>query len=208
MMDWLLTEISPRLPMSPWEIGATVFGLASVWCYVRENVWSWPTGLVNVAMYIVLFWHIGLYAETGLQVVFVALQIYGWWQWVAGGERRSGVVISRTTPRTWAVLTIAAAAMYVPMGLALARWTTSTVPWWDSLPTVLSLIAQWMISKKKLENWAVWIAVDVISIPLFACKGLYLTAGVYAMFLALCIVGWRAWNRMVRARQAGLADAA
>ncbi len=195
---WMLTNIAATVPMSPLEVAATVFGLLSVWFYVKEHVWSWPTGLVNVALYIALFWHGKLYAETALQVVYVVLQIYGWWQWVRGGDQHRGVVISRTSMRTWSVLAAIAAVAVVPIAFGLARWTDSTTPWCDAIPTVLSLIAQWMISKKKLENWYVWIQVDCISIPLFAGKGFYLTAGLYAVFLALCVYGLVAWRKTWR----------
>lgn len=203
-MAWLLHPLQPwdQLPwltMCPLEIIATVFGLWSVVCYVRESVWAWPAGLINVLLFIVLFYHWGLFAETGLQVVFVGLQIYGWWQWLRGGEQHQGVVITRTSARTWLVLGALAVIAIVPIGLLLEHQTTSTVPWWDTIPTVLSLVAQWMISHKKLENWLVWIVVDLISIPLFAYKGLYLTAALYSVFLVLCCFGLHAWLTTWRA---------
>jgi nicotinamide mononucleotide transporter len=189
--------------MCPLEILATIFGLWSVICYVRESVWSWPAGLINVALYSILFWHWGLYAETGLQVIFVGLQLYGWWQWVRGGNQKLGVTITRTTTKLWVILVSLSIVTMLPFGLALSHWTDSTVPWWDTIPTVLSLIAQWMISKKKLENWWVWIVVDCISIPLFAYKGLYLTAGLYGVFLILCCLGLRSWTKTYRSLNAG-----
>lgn len=208
MLDLLLTPLQPWqslpwLQMSPWEIAATVFGLWSVWAYVRESVWAWPAGLVNVLLYTVMFWQGGLYAETVLQVVFTVLQVYGWWLWVRGGDRHSGVAISRTSGRLWLLLAAISVLAILPTGWALGRWTASTCPWWDTVPTVLSLVAQWMISYKKLENWWVWIAVDLISIPLFWYKGFYLTAGLYAVFLCLCILGLRSWTKLIRASAAG-----
>ncbi len=208
MTDCLLSNWAAWLPLSPLEIVATVFGLWSVWCYVIESVWSWPTGLVNVALQIVLFWHYGLYAETGLQVVYVGLQMYGWWQWVRGGDRRAGVVIERTTALTWIDLATVSLLAYVPMGYVLDRWTDSTVPWADSAPTVLSLVAQWMISHKKLENWLVWIVVNVLSIPLFAYKGLYLIAGLNVVFLGLSVWGQLRWLTLYREARAPSAIAA
>lgn len=207
MIDSLLTPLRPFaalpwLEMCPLEILATVFGLWSVWCYVRESIWAWPAGLINVLLFIVLFWKWGLYAEAGLQVVFTGLQIYGWWQWLRGGEQHRGVVITRTSARLWSLLAGLAVVGILPIGLALDRWTDSTVPWWDTIPVVLSLVAQWMISHKKLENWLVWIVVDLISIPLFAYKGLYLTAALYGVFLVLCCVGLRAWSRTLRGERA------
>ena len=208
MIDTLLHQLQPFqappwLAMSPLEIAATVFGLWSVWAYTRESMWAWPAGLLNVLLYIVLFWNGKLYGETGLQIVFTVLQIYGWWCWARGDGRGDALTITRTSVRLWGTLGLIAAAAIVPLGLALDRWTDSTTPWWDAVPTILSLVAQWMISKKKLENWYVWIVVDLISIPLFASKGFYLTAGLYAVFLILCIIGARAWSRTHRSTAAG-----
>ena len=207
MFDWLMTPLMPWaavawLQMSPLEILATVFGLWSVWAYTRESLWAWPSGLLNVLLYIVLFWSGKLYGETALQVIFVVLQIYGWWQWARGGDGHAGVNITRTGIRLWGLLGVIAISAIVPIGVALSRWTDSTTPWWDAIPTVLSLIAQWMISKKKLENWLVWIVVDLFSIPLFAAKGFYLTAGLYVVFLVLCCIGLRQWLRIHRSTAA------
>lgn len=204
MLDWFLTPLLPWaalpwLQMSPLEIVATVFGLWSVIAYVRESVWAWPAGLINVLLYIVLFWNIKLYADTGLQVIYVGLQLYGWWQWLHGGAGRSELRISRTSPRLLLTLAAVAVAAYVPMGLLLDHLTDTDVPWWDSAPAVTSLVAQWMISKKKLENWWVWIVTDLVYIPLYLHKQLYLTAGLYALFLVLCILGARQWHRTYRA---------
>lgn len=207
MIDVILTPLQPwaELPwfsMSPLEIAATVFGLWSVWAYTRESMWAWPAGLINVLLYIVMFWQGKLYGETGLQVIFVFLQCYGWWVWRRGSGREHELVITRTSLRLWLLLATVAAISVVPLGLALKHWTDSTTPWWDALPTILSLVAQWMISYKKLENWYVWILVDLISIPLFASKGFYLTAGLYVVFLTLCILGVRQWTRTLRASRA------
>lgn len=206
MIDWILHPLCPwpQLPwltMCPLEMLATLFGLWSVACYVRESVWAWPTGLINVALLIVLFWQWGLYADTSLQVVYVGLQLYGWWQWVYGGAQRRGVVITRTSAREWLLLAGFALVAVIPAGLALGRWTDSTVPWWDAIPTVLSLVAQWMISYKRLENWLVWIVVDLLFIPLYAYKGLYLTSAVCAVFLVLCCLGLRSWLATWRAQR-------
>lgn len=203
MFDAILMPLQPWqglpwLQMSPLEIAATVFGLWSVIAYVRESVWAWPTGLINVILYILLFWNARLYGDTGLQVVYVALQFYGWWQWLHGGAQRHQLQITSTSPRLWLTLGVISIVAYVPMALLLGRYTDTDVPWWDAAPTISSLVAQWMISKKKLENWYVWIATDLVYIPLYCYKQLYLTAGLYAVFLILCILGVRAWTTTSR----------
>jgi len=193
MIDAITQPLADWLPMSWLEIVATIFGLWSVICYVKESVWSWPTGLINVLLFILLFWNDKLYADTGLQVIYVGLQFYGWWQWLHGGKQRTPLTITRTTPRLWLTLALIGVAIFVPMGLLLDHYTDTDVPWIDSLPAVTSLIAQWMISKKKLENWWVWIVTDIIYIPLYCYKELYLTAGLFSIFMILCILGYRSW---------------
>jgi nicotinamide mononucleotide transporter len=208
VFDAVLTPLQPwpELPwlaMSPLEIVAVAFGVWSVWAYTRESLWAWPAGLANVLLFMVLFWNAGLYGETGLKVVFVALQIYGWWCWWRGAGTGIGLPITRTSWRLWGMLTAAAVVVTVPLGLFLDHGTASTTPWWDAVPTVLSLIAQWMISHKKIENWYVWILVDLISVPLFAAKGLFLVAALYVVFLILCLIGIRSWTATLRSSSAG-----
>ena len=203
MFDWFMTPLQPWqslpwLQMSPLEISATIFGLWSVIAYVRESVWAWPSGLINVLLFILLFWNAKLYGDTGLQVVYVVLQFYGWWMWLRGGADHKTLQITKTSPKLWLILTAFLAVTYVPMGFLLARFTDTDVPWWDSAPTITSLIAQWMISKKKLENWWIWIVTDLIYIPLYCYKQLYLTAALYTVFLLLCILGVRTWTKTYR----------
>lgn len=201
---WILAPLAALGGLiSPIEIVAVLVSALCVWLYARESVWSWPTGLIGVALYLIICYEYRLYADAGLQAVYIVLQIYGWRQWLHGGTGRTPIAISRTSTRLWLALLGIGIAVYVPMGFILDRWTDTDVPWWDSAPTVSSLLAQYLISRKKLENWWVWIATDLVYIPLFAYKKLYLTAGLYAVFIILCIYGWLSWRRTYRATAAG-----
>jgi len=188
--------------MSPLEIAATITGVWCVWAYTRENVWAWPTGLVNVILQLILFWDCKLYGEASLQVVYIVLQIYGWVVWARGDGHGDDLHVTRTSPRLWAVLAVIAAACIVPVALMLKHLSDSTTPWWDAAPTVLSLIAQWMITRKKLENWYVWILVNLLSIPLFAYKQLYLISLLNVLLLVISILGVRRWAKTLRATAA------
>ena len=178
-----------------WEVLAVITGIISVYLSTRENIWSWPTALVNVALYFVVFYETKLYADMGLQAVYFALSLYGWYEWLYGGENRTALHVSRT-PRSLgvrlAVIGIACAAM---LGTLLARFTDAALPYIDSATTSTSLVAQWMMTRKILENWAVWVAVDVVYIAMFIFKRLYLTAGLYAVFLVLAVMGYVQWKR-------------
>jgi nicotinamide mononucleotide transporter len=183
---------------NPYEIVGTAFGLLSVWLTIRKSVWCWPTGLVNVVCFFVLFYQVKLYAELITYAAFFVLGVYGWWKW-ARGENEGGELPVTRTPRRTAAMLIALALFWTPIqGYCLHRFTDAALPYWDSSITVLSLLAQWMMARKYLENWALWIAVDLLGIGVYQAKGLYATAGLYVVFLVLATSGlvawWRAWD--------------
>ena len=183
-----------------WEVLAVITGIISVYLSTRENIWSWPTALVNVALYFVVFFEAKLYADMGLQAVYFALSLYGWYEWLYGGENRTELRVSRT-PRALGIrLAIIGVACAAVLGTLLARFTDAALPYIDSATTSTSLVAQWMMTRKILENWSVWVAVDVVYIAMFIFKRLYLTAGLYAVFLVLAVMGYVRWKRSLVAR--------
>jgi nicotinamide mononucleotide transporter len=177
------------------EATAVAFGIVSVYLSVRQNIWSWPTAIVNVTLYFLVFRDAKLYADMGLQLVYLALSVYGWYEWLYGGEHRSELRVSRATPRMAAVLLLIAAGSVAVLGTFLARSTDAALPYMDSTTTSTSLVAQWMMTRKVLENWAVWMAVDVVYVGMFIFKSLYLTAGLYAVFFVLAALGYAQWKR-------------
>ena len=181
--------------MSGLELAAALTGAISVWLSVRQNIWSWPTAIVNVVLYTVVFWDAKLYADMGLQVIYTVLSLYGWYQWLYGGAGRTELRVTRTPPRVAAILTLIAAAGSALLGTLLRQTTDAALPFMDSFLSSTSLVAQWMMTKKLLENWLVWIAVDVLYVGMFLFKGLYLTAGLYAVFLGLAVRGYLDWRR-------------
>jgi len=182
------------------EILAVVFGIVSVYLSTRENIWSWPTAIVNVSLYFVVFYEAKLYADMGLQVVYLALSVYGWYEWLYGGENRTELHVSRVS-RTLAVrLALIGVVTAATLGTILARFTDAALPYLDSATTSTSLVAQWMMTRKIVESWAVWVAVDVVYVGMFFYKQLYLTAGLYAVFLVLAVMGYRQWKQSFEAR--------
>ena len=150
-----------------WEVLAVVFGIVSVYLSTREHIWSWPTALVNVGLYFVVFYEAKLYADMGLQVVYFGLSLYGWYEWLYGGANRTELHVSRTSrPLGVRLLTIGIVCAAV-LGTLLARFTDAALPYVDSATTSTSLVAQWMMTRKILENWAVWMAVDVVYVGMF-----------------------------------------
>jgi len=172
-------------------------GAAGVWLTVRARIWNFPVGLANNLFFLVLFWAARLYADAGLQVVYFAFGVFGWWQWLHGGERWSRRVMANADPRLlWALL-----GLVVPVTWGLTVLLTHArdiAPLWDALTTALSLAAQWLLNLKLFENWYFWMTADVVYIPLYFVKVLYLTGVVYLIFLGMCMAGVRVWRRELR----------
>lgn len=188
--------------MDPLELTAVAFGVLSVWLSTRQHIASWPTALVNTALYLVIFQRAQLYANSGLQGVYFILSCYGWYQWKFGGAEHTGVVVTRTSRRLAAILLGITVSTSALLWFVLSRYTDAALPWLDSATTATSLVAQWMMTRKLLENWLVWIAVDVVYIGMYASQGLRLTAGLYAAFLVLATLGFFSWRQSLRARLA------
>jgi nicotinamide mononucleotide transporter len=202
MIDWLsgaaLTAFG--VPMSWAEVLGFATGLVTVWLVVRQHIANWPIGILNVLLLMLVFFSAGLYADAGLQIVYVGLGCYGWWSWRYGGERRTELTAVRTTTRAeWVGLIVAGVLLTAALWLFLDRLTGSTVPLADAVTTALSLMAMYGQSRKLVESWWLWIAADLIYIPLYAYKDLWLTALLYIAFLTLCGFGLRAWRRASRA---------
>lgn len=177
------------------EFVAVLVGVVSVLLSVRQNVWSWPTALVNVSLFFVLFFRSGLYSDMALQGVYFALSIYGWYEWLYGGEGRTTLRVSRTTPKTWLAMSTIGVAFWAIDGALTSRLPGAAIPYLDAATATTSLVAQYMMTRKLLENWIVWIVVDVVYVGMFIWRGLYLTAVNYAIYLVLAVLGYIAWKR-------------
>ncbi|HEY2860474.1 MAG TPA: nicotinamide riboside transporter PnuC [Terracidiphilus sp.] len=177
------------------EILGFVTGAVSVAFAVRESAWNWPVGIANNVFFFVLFWKAKLYADALLQVVYVVISVYGWWNWLRGGDGHSKLPIAKTQLRAGVFLLIITALSTGAMAFILRRFTDSQAPLGDGVTTALSLTAQYMLSRKLIENWWVWMAADVIYIFLYCYKSLYLAAILYAVFFAMCIAGYAGWHK-------------
>ncbi|NBD27839.1 nicotinamide riboside transporter PnuC [Paenibacillus glycinis] len=191
---------------TPLEVAATTTGLLSVWLTARENIWAWPVGLVNVACFFYMFEDAKLYADMLLQVFFFVLSIYGWIAWLTG-RGASKVRPTRSLSRRQALLLGALLVVATFLwGYALTSYTDASIPYADALIATLSIIAQYLLSSKVFENWLCWIAVDILSIGMYAYKELYSLAFLYAIFLAIAIAGHLSWKReLVRASKGATA---
>lgn len=187
--------------MSPLELVAAVLGLAAVWLIVGERMLAWPFGILAGALALLVFVEARLYAGALLQVFYIALQAYGWHSWARRGPGGERLVVSRASWRTLFVLVGLGAAGTASLGTLLGGLTDQTLPYWDSFVTAFSLVAQWMVARKLLENWAVWFVVNVVATGVYVATGLYFLAVLYAAYLGLSIAGWRTWQASLLAAQ-------
>ncbi len=182
------------------EVVAFVLALWMVFFNIRERHWGWPLAIASSVLYGLLFWRNRLYGDAALQAFFVVVAAWGWAQWLRG-VRGDGepLRVARLDARG-RLATLAACALLWPLtGLFLKTFTDTDVPWWDAFPTAVSVVGQFLLGRKYLENWLAWLAVNVVSVGLFAYKGLWLTVLLYALFVVLSGVGWRAWRRKLAA---------
>jgi nicotinamide mononucleotide transporter len=194
----LLVATGTQLAPFSWtETLGFVTGGACVWLAVRQHILSWPIGLANNALYFAVFFEARLYADMALQAVFFALGCYGWWKWFV---RRGGAPLAVTRISRSEVALVLAGVPLATLGLREALIAANgAAPFLDALTTAISLAAQYLLGRKRIENWALWILADAIYVPLYVSRGLHLTAVLYAIFLAMCIVGLRDWLRVHRA---------
>jgi nicotinamide mononucleotide transporter len=185
-------------PVTWLELGAALAGVAMVVCNLRVWAAAWPLAMASSAAYGLLFWHSGLFGEAALQVLFIAMAAWGWWQWLRGtAGNGQALQVSVMPPRQRRLALLATLAAWPALALLLQHATTSDLPWLDALPTVGSITGTLLLARKRLENWPVWVAVNAVSLVLFAAKALWLTVALYALFGVLALVGWRAWRRLV-----------
>jgi len=192
-----LASVRHLVPLALTEVLGFITGGYCVWLTVEENVWNWPIGIANSAFFLALFLHTRLFADAALQLVYIVLGFLGWYWWLRGGPAKTVLHVRRIGMREASVLVLIAVSVTTGMTRFLGS-VHDAAPFWDAFTTVLSLIAQYLLTRKVLENWPVWITADVIYVWLYAYKHLYLTSGLYIVFLALCIGGLVRWARTLR----------
>lgn len=181
--------------MSTLELNGVVFGLLSVYFSVKQNIWTWPTGIISVSAFGILFFQIKLYADMCLQVFFLWSCIQGWYFWLHGGENRTALTISTLSFRQRTLLSFALVGCVGIIGFLFQRFTDAALPYLDSTASGMSVMAQLLLMRKKFETWYLWIAVDVLSVGIYIYKEVYFTAGLFFVFMLLCINGLIAWGK-------------
>jgi nicotinamide mononucleotide transporter len=181
--------------MSPIEVVGVVAGLGYVVFAIRESALCWPSGIVSAIAYVIVFQGARLPGQAALQAILGAVCAYGWWAWSRGGGSEGPLVVTRARPKALVALAALVAVGTVAVGVLLLRSNESVLPFWDGGLLAASLAAQWMAARKWIENWLVWILVNVVSVGVFFSQRLMLTTALYLLYLAMAFVGYRAWTR-------------
>lgn len=195
MIDWKLVL----------QLAGIVLGLLYLWLEYRANIWLWAVSIVMPVVHGVLYYRSGLYADMAMNVYYVIAGFYGWIVWLrgAGGKSDKPVLrISKTPLHLGGILTVVGLLVWGAIYFILVHYTDSTVPVLDSLTTAMSIVALWMLSRKYLEQWLVWLAVDAISCGLYIYKGIPFTAGLYGLYTILAVAGYMRWRRVMLSEQA------
>jgi nicotinamide mononucleotide transporter len=185
----------PAVNMSPIEIVAVLLGIANILLIIRRSVWNYPFGIAMVTLYFVIFRDAKLYSDAGLQIFFVVVNLYGWFSW-SRNKAEAGEIVVQRLGRDGSLAWIAGSAVATAAwGCVMSTYTDASYPFWDAGVATLSVAGQVLMTRRYLENWYWWIAVNAISIPLYIVKGLHLTAGLYALFLVLAAAGLLQWRK-------------
>lgn len=193
-----MAELIIEWAQSNWvEILGAVLGIAYIFLSIRQNILTWPVGLLTSILYVYVFFAAKFYADMGLQLYYVGISIYGWYHWMKGGSREENHVlpVSRLQMKTGIVLVLISAALYAIIVYVLKNHTDSPVPHGDAITTALSIVATWMLARKVLEHWLLWIFIDAFSIGLYLYKELWATAVLFLIYTIMAIVGFINWRK-------------
>jgi nicotinamide mononucleotide transporter len=180
------------------EFVAVILGILSVFFARNENIWTYPTGIVNVLIYVYLCFSAGLFADMGINAFYFVMSVYGWYNWSRRDENSQHVPITKLSTWQWVYNIALVLGFFGLLWFVLKNYTPSTVPMFDSFTTALFIIGMWLMARKKIENWLAWIAGDILVIPLFAYKGLVFTGFQYIVFTALAISGYIEWRKKLK----------
>ncbi len=181
------------------QIVGTLLGLLYLWLEYRANIWLWVVGAIMPCVHCALYYQSGLYADCAMQGYYIVAGLYGLVVWMVGSRRKKNKLqIAHTPVRLVLPLVVAYGVLHAALYFVLVRFTDSTVPFWDAMTTAMSMVAMWMLSRKYLEQWLVWLAVDAITVGLYLYKGIPITAGLYTLYTALAVAGYLRWKRQIR----------
>lgn len=182
------------------ELLGLFFGLLYILLSIKQNIWCWPVGFITSALYVYVFFVTKFYADMGLQVYYLMVSVYGWYHWMFGAKskKQDDLKISKTNIKLAIYLFLAASILFIIISYILVNYTDSEIPYWDAFTTAASFVATWMLARKIIEHWIIWIIVDSVSLGLYIYKELYPTVILFAVYTILAILGYIEWKKELK----------
>jgi nicotinamide mononucleotide transporter len=187
--------------MSLFELTASILGVLSVWLLTKQNIWCWPTGILMVLMYIYIFYEAHLYSDMLLQVFFAVMQFYGWYYWLKGKSGEKTLQVNRLNKKEMGLWLATVLIFSFILGWIMKKFTNADLPFIDATTAIMSVVAQWLMTKKVIHNWILWIVADIIYVFMYFYKELYSTAVLYIIFLGLACWGYLEWKKSFEIRK-------
>jgi len=205
MLSWINDIIQYASGIGLLELSGLIFGLLAVYFLIKENIWTWPTGIAYVLISFVIFWQQKLYADFALHVFFLVLNIYGWWYWIQGGNKKKNsdeVPITNAKVSILILVSVLSIFGVFALGSLLHGYTDASLPFWDSATTILSLSGMWLTARKKIENWYFWFLVDILATGIYYYKGIYFYTVLYLIYIGLAVAGYISWKKTMQLQKA------
>jgi nicotinamide mononucleotide transporter len=177
------------------EVLGVVFSLFYLYFSIRQNILLWPMGIISALLYMLVFFQSKFYADMALNGYYFVISIYGWIFWRRSTNEGNVLPVTRLQPRLALALLVITAGGFVVIGFILSRYTDSPIPWWDAFTTALSFTATWMLARKILEHWILWIVVDLVSMGLYLYRGLYPTLLLFGIYTTMAVIGYIQWRK-------------
>jgi nicotinamide mononucleotide transporter len=184
--------------MGSLEITAVVLGLIHVSLLIKEKIWAWPAGIATVTIYVYIFFQEKLYSDAILHVIYIGLNVYGWWNWSRPNTTENQLPVTTLSKKMIGFWTFFVLVAFLAWGFLMDVNTDADFPYPDAFTTVASLVAQYLLAKKKLDNWIIWIIVDIVALNIYWIKGLQFTSGLYLFYLFLSILGFIEWRKNLK----------
>jgi nicotinamide mononucleotide transporter len=182
------------------EVLAVIFSILYLLFAIRQNILLWPLGIISAVLYMFVFFQAKFYADMALNGYYFLISIYGWIVWKSGAGKGKELPVIRLKGKLALILGIITAGGFVIIGFILSRFTDSPIPWWDAFTTAVSFTATWMLARKILEHWILWIIVDAVSMGLYLYRGLYPTLILFAIYTTMAVIGYLQWKKSYQSR--------
>lgn len=193
-MTILREIVDGAMSASALEQVATILGIAGVWLMIRQSLWAFPAGIIQVVIFGCVCFEGRLYSETVLQLMFLVALLHGWWHWTHPSGGAAVLPVQRLSPRARIAWTAGTLALWSVWGTGMHRFTDAALPYWDGFVFATSVSSQWLQARKAIENWTGWLIANTVAIGVFAAKGYWWFAVLYAIFWLMALAGLRAWS--------------